>query len=104
MVDFKKTDDLDDLGGLIHWVDDRIERKLDKMRLWLFGVVIANLIPVIGFAIWFGTFTGRVEHAIEQFRDSAPTRYTQQEHEIYSGEVDRRFNELNARLDRETRR
>ncbi len=86
---------------LIKWIDDRIDRKLDKMKLWLFGVVLANLIPVLIFAVWFGTFTGRIEVAIEGFRDAAPNRYTQREHEVYAQEVDRRFQEMGQRINRE---
>lgn len=47
-------------------IDARIDRKIDKVKLWLLGVVLANLIPVLAFAYMFGQFTGQIEAKLSQ--------------------------------------
>lgn len=75
-------------------VDARIDRKIDRVKIWLFGVVIANLIPVIWFSYMFGQFTASVETQIGTLREAVPGQWTQQQHESYASEVDRRVTRL----------
>lgn len=57
-------------------VDRLIERKIDKVKLWLAGLVLVNLLPVIGFGVMFGSFTGRIESKLETIAEKAPARET----------------------------
>ena len=65
-------------------VDRRIDSKIDKVKLWLAGVIIANLIPVGAFAYMFGEFTGRLETQLGDVAAAAPGAETERrltEHE-----------------------
>lgn len=67
-------------------IDARIDRKIDKVKLWLLGVVLANLIPVVAFAYMFGQFTGQIEAKLERLGSAN------------GAEIDRRFREVERRL------
>lgn len=69
-----------------HDVDERIDRKIDKVKLWLFGVVVANLIPVVAFAYMFGQFTGQIETKLNSMSGMSGV------------EVERRFDEVDRRV------
>lgn len=82
-------------------VDERIDRKIDKVKVWLFGGVIAtiaaNFIPLAIMAYQFGSFTGEIRSQIGSFKEAGSETYTRTQHEAYAREVDRRFIELERR-------
>lgn len=85
-------------------IDERIDRKIDRMKLWLlFGalsIVIGNFIP-LGIIIYqFGTFTEGTRQQLVSLNEAVPTQYTRQDHDVYAQGIDRRFIELEKRASR----
>lgn len=85
-------------------IDDRIDRKIEKMKIWLFGgvlaTIIANFIPSAVLAYQFGNFTGEIRTQMANLNTASPQQYTLREHEIYSGGVDRQLEDLERRVER----
>lgn len=85
-------------------IDDRIDRKIEKMKVWLFAgvlaTIIANFIPSGVLAYQFGTFTGEIRTQIANLNTASPQQYTLREHVVYAGGVDRQLEDLERRVEK----
>ena len=85
-------------------IDDRIDRKIEKMKIWLFGgvlaTIVANFIPSGVLAYQFGTFTGEIRTQIANLNGASPQQYTLREHQIYAEGVGRQLDDIERRMDR----
>lgn len=85
-------------------IDERIERKIDKVKVWLFAGVLAtiaaNFIPSGILAYQFGTFTGEIRTQITSLNVASPQQYTLREHETYAASVERQLGDLERRTQR----
>lgn len=85
----------------IQLVDDRIDRKIDKVKLWLFAsvfaIIVANFVPLIIMVYQMGSFTSEVTTQLNDLKGQTPNQYPRSEHDTYAREVDRRITDLERR-------
>lgn len=84
-------------------VDERIDRRIDKIKVWLFSGVVCtigvNLIPLGIMAYQIGSFTSEMKVQMATLNSERADRYGRTEHDAYARQVDRRFDELEERAD-----
>lgn len=79
-------------------VDDRIDRKFDRFKLWIAGAVIANLIPILGMSAWAGATLAQVQAEIRMMSGSLPQTVTRTEFDMMRQDLMRRTGENADRI------
>lgn len=93
------TDNDDHIRIFNERVDDRIDRKFDRFKLWMFGALLANCLPVIGIAWVGGSTLSGVEHELRALRETNSSAVPRFEYEMFRAETTRRIEENRKRLE-----
>jgi len=79
-------------------IDERVDRKFDKFKLWLLGTVILNLAPMLitaGSVVWFAA---DINSKIENLTAGASGAVSRVEYEAFRREVERRLEADEGRI------
>lgn len=95
---YRETDEEKD--KLNQHIDDRIDRKFDKFKLWMFGVVVAALISMAGSVIAVVWFASGVDSSLESLGRAQAAGVTRVEFDAFKSETERRLDSKNERITR----
>lgn len=101
MVDLSSIDPHDDKDDTLvtrRELEAHIASSIDRVKLWLMMVVVANLLPLIFLGYTVGEWNGRIETQLAVL-NAQPVDYSLEDHNVYAREVDRRLSRIERLVD-----
>lgn len=79
-------------------VDDRIDRKLDRLKVWVACALLANLVPVLGISWWGGSTLAGIQGQLQMLAVTTPQAVTRTEFDLTRQELMRRADQNAERI------